>query len=82
MIYDEEESKTPLENYIRRYGINRLACQKEDSMRLTTHMLSGQIWLKKISANATTTRTHSANTAASRRKQLTTSSAPAQLIQR
>ena len=42
----KEESKTPLESYINRYGISRLACREKIHLRLTTHMCSGQNWLK------------------------------------
>ena len=42
----KEESKTPLESYINRYGISRLACREKNHLRLATHMCSGQNWLK------------------------------------
>ena len=42
----KNESKTPLESYIKRCGVNKLIYRKKDSLRLITHMFTGQNWLK------------------------------------
>ena len=42
----KEETKTPIESYIQRYGLNRIANKKKNTLILITHMCSGQNWLK------------------------------------
>ena len=37
--------KTPLDSYIERFGLNKLACRKREPLRLLTHMLTDQNWL-------------------------------------
>ena len=41
----QEASKTPIESYINRFGLNRMACKKKQSLRILTHMLTDQSWL-------------------------------------
>ena len=42
----KNESKTPLESYIKKCGVNKLIYRKKDSLRLISHMFTGQNWLK------------------------------------
>lgn len=42
----KDDSKTPLRSYIGRYGTNRLASKNKSSLRIITHMLTDQNFLR------------------------------------
>ena len=41
----KEASKTPIESYLKNFGLNRLACKKKQSLRILTHMFTNQNFL-------------------------------------